>query len=134
MRLYLDSAPIIYLIEQSPRYAAAVDELVQNPTTQIITSELARLECRVKPLRDANTELLADYDQFFAEVATEIVPLSRAVVDRATEIRANYGFRTPDALHLAAALLFSCDQFLTNDGRLDRYEAITVTLVDDLLS
>ncbi len=134
MRLYLDSAPIIYLIEQSPRYAAAVDELVQNPTTQIITSELARLECRVKPLRDANTELLADYDQVVAEVATEIVPLSRAVVDRATEIRANYGFRTPDALHLAAAVLFSCDQFLTNDGRLDRYEAITVTLVDDLLS
>jgi predicted nucleic acid-binding protein len=69
-------------------------------------------------LREGNTALLHDYDDYFAEVVEEIVVLSRAVIDRATDIRARYGFRTPDAIHLAAAVVSGCDVFLTNDYRL----------------
>jgi hypothetical protein len=62
-----------------------------------------------------------DYDDFFADAVMEIVALSREVMGRATEIRARYGFKTPDAVHLAAAIVTSCDVFLTNDHRLDRF-------------
>jgi len=52
----------------------------------LITSELTRLECRVKPLRNADAALLQDFDDYFAYSIAEIIPLTRDVIDRATII------------------------------------------------
>ncbi|MEP7343464.1 MAG: PIN domain-containing protein [Acidobacteriota bacterium] len=91
-----------------------------------ITSELARLECRVKPMRDGNLILLRDFDDYFANTIVDLVPLTRDAVDKATEIRAQFNFKTPDSLHLAAAVIANCDVFLTNDQRLSRFTGITI--------
>src|SRR2546421_202086 len=79
---------------------------------------LTRLECRVKHLKTGDTALLQDFDDYFTGAITEVVTLSSQVMDRATDIRARHGFKTPDAIHLAAALVAGCDVFLTNDHRL----------------
>lgn len=129
MRYYLDSAPIIYDIEDTPPFAAAVDAKLSVPGLTLITSEMARLECRVKPLRDGNSILLQDFDDYFTNTIAEIVPLTRDVVDRATKIRAQFNFKTPDALHLAAAIIANCDVFLTNDHRLRRFTSITIEVI-----
>ena len=129
MRYYLDSAPIIYDIEDTPPFAAAVDAKLSVAGLTLITSEMARLECRVKPLRDGNSILLQDFDDYFTNTIAEIVPLTRDVVDRATEIRAQFNFKTPDALHLAAAVIAKCDVFLTNDHRLRRFTNITIEVI-----
>lgn len=129
MRYYLDSAPIIYDIEDTPPFAAAVDAKLSVAGLTLITSEMARLECRVKPLRDGNSILLQDFDDYFTNTIAEIVPLTRDVVDRATEIRAQFNFKTPDALHLAAAVIAKCDVFLTNDHRLRRFTSITIEVI-----
>lgn len=63
-RIYLDSAPIIYLVEQVAPYHEQIRALLQD-TDILITSELTRLECRVKPIRDSNINILMDYDTFF---------------------------------------------------------------------
>ena len=55
MRLYLDAAPIIYAVEQVLPYAAAVDARLSSSEVVPLTSDLTRLECRVKPLRDGDT-------------------------------------------------------------------------------
>ncbi|MBL1131335.1 MAG: PIN domain-containing protein [Chloroflexi bacterium] len=55
--------------------------------------------------------------------------LSRAIVDQATVLRAQYGFKTPDSIHLAAAIVGQCDLFLTNDGRLSKCKEITVEVL-----
>jgi predicted nucleic acid-binding protein len=55
--------------------------------------------------------------------------LNSAVYDRAAEIRAQHGFKTPDAIHLAAAIESGCDRFLTNDRRLARFTGITVEIM-----
>ena len=129
MRYYLDSAPIIYLIEQRQPFASAVrGKLAQNGILHI-TSELARLECRVKPLHYGNQILLKDFDDYFSNTIAEIVQLTRDVVDKATEIRAQFNFKTPDSLHLAAAVISNCDVFLTNDQRLNRFTGITIEIV-----
>lgn len=96
---------------------------------QLVTSDMSRLECRVKPIRDNNPHLLADYDPFFQEVIHEVLTLSTEVMDLATKIRAVYGFRTPDAIHFAAATLAKCDLFLTNDLRLKQYKEVQVDSV-----
>lgn len=49
---------------------------------------------------------------------------------KATDLRAHLNLRTPDALHLAAAIVGivgGCDVFLTNDRALERCTDIRVT-------
>lgn len=129
LRLYLDAAPVVYAVEQVQPFANSVDSRLANPDVLCVVSDLTRLECRVKPLRDQDSELLQDYDDFFGGFVAEIVNLTRTVLDLATEIRATYGFRTPDAIHLAAAVASGCDAFLTNDRALVRFVGITVECV-----
>jgi predicted nucleic acid-binding protein len=129
VRVYLDTAPVIYLVEEAPNYAELVDRRVSVADVIQMASDLTRMECRVKPLQEGNTALLHDYDDYFAGVVEELVVLSRTVIDRATDIRARYGFRTPDAIHLAAAVVSGCDVFLTNDYRLNRFPDIAMDVI-----
>jgi predicted nucleic acid-binding protein len=73
--------------------------------------------------------LLADFDDFFRRSVAVVLSLSPTVCDRAAEIRASYGLKTPDAIHLAAATLAGCDVFLTNDRRLAGFPGIVVEVV-----
>jgi predicted nucleic acid-binding protein len=129
MRVYLDSAPIIYLVEDVAPYTSHLEARLASPDTMQVCSELSRMECRVKPIRDGEDALLAAFDSYFADVIAEVFPLSRQVIDQATELRARYGFRTPDAIHLAAAIVANCDLFLTNDQGLDRCAEIAVETI-----
>ena len=129
MRYYLDTSPIVYTVETSPLFAPKVDGILAMPGLIPITSEMARLECRVYPLRHGNLTLLQEFDDYFASMIIEMIPLTRDVIDRATEIRAQYNFKTPDSLHLAAAVISNCDVFLTNDQRLNRFTGIIIETV-----
>jgi uncharacterized protein len=128
VRIYLDSTSIIYLIENVMPFATAIESRLAKPEVIRVTSDLARMECRVQPLRDGKTALLAAFDSFFSGDLVEVVPLTRQVLDRATELRAHSGFKTPDAIHLAAAIVAGCDVFLTSDKQLCQCGEITVEL------
>ncbi len=129
VRLYLDAAPVIYLIEQVPILAALVDSRLSTDAVSAVVSDLTRLECRVGPIRVGDERRLREYDDFFAGVISEIVALGADVLDLATDIRARYAFKTPDAIHLAAAVCSRCDVFLTNDRELIRFPGIAVEFV-----
>jgi len=129
MRIYLDSAVIIYAVEQVRPYSELVDSRLSASDLEIVTSDLARLECRVKPLRDKNAALLQDFDDYFERIVELMIPLAREVVDLATGVRARYGFKAPDALHLGAAIWSECEVFLTNDHRLDRFQELPIEVV-----
>jgi predicted nucleic acid-binding protein len=129
VRIYLDSAPIIYTVEQVMPYASMIDTRLSSPDVVCVTSDLARMECRVKPLQAKNIELRKDYDYYFEMAMAEIIVLSTQVMDYATDIRARYGFKTPDSIHLASALVSKCDLFLTNDYRLERFAEIAIEII-----
>jgi hypothetical protein len=79
MRLYLDASPIIYSIEGVPEFRAAALGWLERAEAvggAVITSRLSRLECRVKPLRDGNTELLARFEGFFAREGLELAEIT----------------------------------------------------------
>ena len=130
MRVYLDASPVIYFVERVQPYAEQVGRRIGAAEIDRVVSQLTRLECRVGPLRDASATLLRQFDRFFADAALEIVELTQEVIDRATEIRAEYRFSTTDAIHPAAALVARCDVFLTNDHRLARFAGITIEAVE----
>ena len=130
MRLYLDAAPVIYAVEQVAPFFPVVDARLSIARSRAggKRSHTAGMS-RQAYAGEGNAALLKDYDDFFAYAVMEIVALSREVMDRATEIRARYGFKTPDAVHLAAAVVTSCDVFLTNDHRLDLFSDISIEVV-----
>lgn len=120
MRLYLDACVVIYYIERHPVHFDAIATRLDELRTQAVVSELCRLECLVKPMRENNIELLQRYDIFFRANNLLATPFSRTVFQLATELRAIHGLKTPDALHLAAAISSGCDEFWTNDYRLEK--------------
>ncbi|MDR0736144.1 MAG: type II toxin-antitoxin system VapC family toxin [Zoogloeaceae bacterium] len=123
MRLYLDSCVLIHFVErQNPQYAAAIAEALQQRRVLrpvVCWTHLTRMECRVKPVIDKNTVSLLQFETFFARPDTECLALTLAVFDLATELRARHRLKTPDALHLATAIQAGCEEFWTNDHRLD---------------
>lgn len=120
-RVYLDSCIVIYLLQAPEPVRDAVRQALRpadRPAPQACISALTRLECRVWPMRQGTSDLLAQFDRFFASSDLRRARLTGTVFDLATELRARHRVKTPDALHLAAAISWSCDEFWTNDQRI----------------
>ena len=129
VRLSLDTSPIIFAVERVEPHCAAVAARISQPDVSLVTCELTWLETRVKPLRNNDAALLADFELFFQESLTSVLPLDRRTMTKAAELRAVHRFKTPDAIHLAAAILGRCDVFYTNDQDLKRCSEIVVEIV-----
>jgi uncharacterized protein len=130
--IYLDACIVIYLIELPPGFGVrALNRFAALTAANdvAIISELTRLECRSLPLGAGDTVTLGQFDHFFASSVGPVLQLTRAVCERATEIRGLYNFRTADSLHLAAAVESGCGTFLTNDTRLSRFTGLTVEIL-----
>ena len=93
------------------------------------TSRLSRLECRSKPLRAGDVATLAQFDVFFAGVEIVLVELSAATIERATDPRARYNLKNPDALHYATAVEAGVAVFLTGDRTLARCSEVPVEVL-----
>jgi predicted nucleic acid-binding protein len=134
-RIYWDSCVLIYRLQGTSPWRKKIAGMVAAQRAfGLVLSELSRLECRVKPLREGDVDTLHAFDRFFASARIEYAALTRTMFDRATELRAHQGLKTVDALHLAAALDAGCDAFWTNDRRLERAAAgrIQIVAVDEL--
>src|SRR5207245_264785 len=66
------------------------------------------------------------FDVFSARPDVQVVPITKAVFDRATVLRATHNFKLADSLHLAAAVEARCDRLLTNDTRLSAFTDVPV--------
>lgn len=96
----------------------------------IVVSDLVRMESRILPIRTNNAYLLNEFDAFFRTNLPVRMP-ARAF-EQATELRANHGLPALDALHLGCAVVRHCEEFWTNDHRLDRLTLpIRVRVFDD---
>jgi predicted nucleic acid-binding protein len=132
MLIYCDSMILIYLLDTVGPFnvrAATRFATMQSAGDTAAFSDLTRLECRVKPLRLGATKALADMDVFFSRPDVRLIPITTAVFDRATIIRATHQFKLADSLHLAAAVEGACGRFLTNDNRLSAFTDIPVEVL-----
>jgi predicted nucleic acid-binding protein len=133
--IFLDTAPLIYFIEGHSTYQ---DKLVayfssnDNGDFTFITSSITLLEVLVKPLKEGKPKLVTQYKKILLNAeGIQIFEISNSIAEKAAELRAKYGLRTPDALQIATALEYKADYFLTNDHRLGSVSEInTVTLLE----
>jgi predicted nucleic acid-binding protein len=131
--VYLDACIVIHLVEGDEEQQKMIKSALRGKT--VFSSELVRLEARIKAIRENQQPFLNTYDQFFKHCRT--LSLDKTVFEKATDLRVNYRLKTPDALHLAAALNSDCEQFWTNDYRLakaasENSKTLKIVLLSDL--
>ena len=92
-------------------------------------SQLTWTECLVIPLRTGNGALLLEYHRFFLGPHLATVPLTAATLQRAGLIRGVHNHGLADSLHLATAVEYRFDRFLTNDQNLAGFPDVAVELL-----
>jgi predicted nucleic acid-binding protein len=134
--VFLDTAPLIYYIEEKQQYLPLLDELFSansNGKFLFKTSVITLLEVLVEPIRQNEFLLVGQYRKILCSSPTiEVLDINIEISEKSAELRAKYGLRTPDAIQLATAKYISADYFLTNDIRLKSVKEIEVLILDDL--
>jgi predicted nucleic acid-binding protein len=116
--IYLDACLLIYLVEEHARWGDAVAHAMARQATIIrfAISPLVKCECLVGPLRRGDPVLQQAYLALFERLVSVAMP--EPVYLQAAQLRALFGLKTPDALHLACAQHHRCDALWTNNERL----------------
>lgn len=132
----LDTAPLIYFIEENPYYIEAVRlffEAMDKGNFTVVTSTVTLLEVLVHPLRSNNKELAAEYRDILLNSRLMTLEISNAIAEQAARLRATHKIRTPDAIQLSAALEAGATHFFTNDIRLPEIPSIQILSLDALV-
>lgn len=115
--IFLDACVLIHAHEGSPDRAQRVLERMDAQAGhRFAVSPLVKLECLVGPMRSGNLVLQRSYEAALARLL--LLDMPEDVYLQAAELRARFGLKTPDALHLACAQHHGCQALWTNDGRL----------------
>ena len=133
----LDTAPIIYLIEEHPVYLEPMRyffEAMERGSFRALTSTITLLEVLVRPLRENKVSLAEEYrDILLNAFNLKTMAVSEAVAEQAARLRAQYNIRTPDAIQLGTAIHEGASFFLTNDTRLPVVSNLNLLILDNLL-
>jgi len=132
----LDTAPLIYYLEEHPRYMPQVNPFFEaraRGRLEVVTSTVTLIEVLTLPLRQGDVALADRYRELLLTTqGMTMRPVSPAVAEEAARLRAAHGLRTPDAIQLATARTAGAAAFLTNDARLAVVRAPRVLVVDSL--
>lgn len=134
--LALDTSPLIYYIEENPKYDKLITEVFEGferGDFQIIVSSLTVTEVMSLPVRRGNHGLANSYYRLLTEtIGLKVVAADTEIAHKAANLRAKYSLKTIDAIHLATAIVAGCDAFLTNDYIFKRVTELRVLILDDL--
>jgi predicted nucleic acid-binding protein len=115
--IYLDACLVIYLAESHARWGEAVaSAMAETAEARFAISPLVKCECMVGPIKRGDPVLERAYADLFDQFAP--LAMTEPVYLQAARLRAHFGLKTPDALHLACAQYHGCDALWTNDDRL----------------
>lgn len=115
--IYVDTCLLIYLTESHPQWSNKVASAIAGATAATFClSPLTKCECLVGPMKSGDTALQMRYEALFQEFS--ILEIREPVFFAAAALRARFSLKTPDALHLACAQYYGCDELWTNDERL----------------
>ena len=126
-RIFLDSAPLIYHLEDIEPYSTLTAEAFTafaSGDLEGVLSTVSMTELLTKPFKEGKDSQIAVFEAFiFSLPQIRLVAPTYSIARRAARLRGQYGLRTPDALLISTAQEEECDAFLTNDARLKKLEA-----------
>lgn len=135
-RLYIETAPLIYYVEEHPTYIARMDAIIEaldNSNLKAVSSVITLTEVLNQPMKTGDKKLEQEYRDILVNSGSyQLVAINVEIAEGAARLRAKYGLRTPDALHVASAIHRSCDAFLTNDTGIKRVTELPILILDEL--
>ncbi len=136
MKIFIDTAPFIYLIENHPVFASKMKTLITDAIVngeEIITSVVTISEFGVKPTKENRSDIIKKFEELLTRLDVEILVIDQSAAKKAYELRAKYQFlKGMDAFQLALSINEKCGRFITNDRKLKRVTEINVDTMDDL--
>jgi predicted nucleic acid-binding protein len=133
--IFLDTAPLIYFIEEHPKYSPVLDELFlsNDHFFRFSTSVITLAEVLVLPLREGKIHLAQKYETILVNSdSVTLLEINAQIAKTTAQLRADYNLRTPDAVQIASGIYSNADYFLTNDKKLKSIKEIKVITLDDL--
>jgi predicted nucleic acid-binding protein len=135
-RLYMETAPLIYYVEENSTYVAKMDVIIatiEDRSLEAVSSVITLTEVLTHPFKRGDTRLEREYrDILLNSGGFRLLPVTSRLAESAADLRARYNLRTPDALHVATGIDATCDAFLTNDAGIKRVTEIAVLVLDEL--
>lgn len=130
----LDTAPLIYFVEQNADYVDLVRpffQAIDRGELQVVTSTATLAEVLTQPLRRGNDRLAREYLTILLWAPNvEMIELTPVIAQQTALLRARYNLHTLDAIQLATAIECGASAFFTNDTRLPNLPQLDiVTLV-----
>ncbi|MCG8326263.1 MAG: PIN domain-containing protein [Chitinophagales bacterium] len=136
MKIFIDTAPFIYLVENHPVFAKKMKTLITDAIVngeEIITNVVTISEYGVKPTRENRPDLIKKFEELLARLNVEVLIIDQSAARKAYELRAKYQFlKGMDAFQLALSINEKCHRFITNDKRLKKISEISIDTMDDL--
>ena len=135
-KLFFDTAPIIYYIEEHHRFGTCMDVLAQAAVQHRhlwITSFISWIETLTLPCKQKNIQVEERYRNWLTHTPfLTVVQSSSAIMKQAVYFRAKYGFKTPDAIQLATAQIAGVDLVITNDHAWKAVKELQVVTLNEL--
>lgn len=135
--LGLDTGIFIYHLEDNPVYANLTQPLFAAVETGRVSAEVSALiagEVLTGPKKAGDTEMMLHYRHVFGTFPNlNWHDADMQVMETMSDLRAQYGLRTPDAIHLATALLNGAAAFVTNDAQLKAVMELEVLVLEDFV-
>ncbi len=131
----IDTTPFIYHFEKNRAYSGLTVKLfeeVERERLKAITSVLTLTEVIVKQKELGDKKAVEDY-RFVLKTFPNLSlgPIDEACAERASDLRAAYGTKPPDALQAGTALSNHATGLITNDSKLKRIRELDVMVLDD---
>lgn len=135
-RVFVDTAPFIYFLENSPLYMESMGKFFtgcMKDHIQIVTSALTVEEYLVSPYSNGKLEYVDNFKRFLEYMNIEVVDIDEAVAEQGAKIRGQYkNFKAMDALQIATAVVKKCDMFFTNDKQLRQETELPCMTMEDI--
>ena len=135
-RLFLDTVPIIYYVENHPNYYELTQVIFDGIDEGLllgVTSPITLSECLVYPYKLGLIALAQDFIYLIVDGENiNFVLIDEDIGNLAAQMRARYNLSLTDALQIATAIQSNCDAFLTNDLQLKRVNELSILVISEL--
>ena len=133
----LDAMNFIYHFEGNPLFGPLTKVLfreILEGRLQAVISVLVAGEVLTGTKKAGDAELVLRYRHIFSAFPNlAVFAVDMSVVEKMSDLRAKYGLRTPDAIHIATALLNGAQAFVTNDAQLKQVAELDVLVLQDYI-
>ncbi len=132
----LDTSILIYLLEEHPRYVKQAQKLltrIERGSARGVFSIVGMIELLTGVKRRGRPDLAQDYKLLLSHFPHfEIYGIDERIADVASDLRAAYRIKTPDAIHLATSVAKRASMFVTNDRSLKKVKEIRVITLHEI--